>query len=72
MKFTTVIAALATASATESYQTNYDVSRNGKNVKFVYQISAQGSHTPKESLNLAKNPSDEPKYLDYVTALGIR
>jgi len=26
--------------ATESYATNNDVSRNGKNVKFVFQISA--------------------------------
>jgi hypothetical protein len=48
------------------------VSRNGKDVKYVFQISAQGSHTPSKALGLAKDPNDEPKQLNYVTALGIR
>ena len=56
----------------KEYPTNYDVSRSSKKVKYVYQISAQGSHTPKKLLNLVEKPEDEPKYPDYVTPLGIR
>lgn len=67
--FKTVCGLAALASA---YETNYNVSRTDKNVKFVFQISAQGSHTPHESLGWAKNPEEEPKQLDYVTPLGIR
>jgi hypothetical protein len=58
--------------ASEAYETNYDVSRNGKNVKFVFQVSAQGSHTPGTSLGWAKDASEEPKQFNYVTPLGIR
>jgi hypothetical protein len=50
----------AFAKADESYQTNYDVSRSNTNVKYVYQISAQGSHSPKKPLGLAKDPKEEP------------
>ena len=64
--------ALACVSADSDYKTNYEVSRAGKDVKYVYQISAQGSSTPKKALNLTKSASDEPTTLDYVTALGIR
>jgi len=31
---------LGSASANENYQTNYEVSRNGKDVKYVFQVSA--------------------------------
>ena len=62
----------AFAKADESYQTNYDVSRSNTNVKYVYQISAQGSHSPKKPLGLAKDPKEEPQYANYVTPLGIR
>ena len=62
----------AAVLAADAYATNYEVSRNGKNVKYVFQISAQGSHTPAQSLSLAKNPDEEPKQLNYVTPLGIR
>lgn len=71
-KISTLALALNSIKADADYQTNYNVSRNGSNVKFVYQISAQGSHTPEEILNLAKNPEDEAKYANYVTPLGIR
>jgi hypothetical protein len=67
-----VLALIASANADENYNTNYEVSRSGKNVKYIYQISAQGSHTPHEHLKLTQNPDDEPEYLDYVTPLGIR
>lgn len=73
MKTTCLVLLLAPcAMADDSYQTNYDVSRTSKNVKFVYQISAQGSHAPSEAIGLAKNPDDEPKQLNYITPLGIR
>lgn len=67
-------ALLASAAASDAYQTNYDVSRNGKTVKYVYQISAQGSHTPSmnQNINMTKNADDEPKQYNYVTPLGIR
>ena len=36
-----------TALGDENYQINYgDPSRTTKDIKYVYQISAQGSHTP--------------------------
>jgi hypothetical protein len=47
-------------------------SRTGKNVQFVYQISAQGSAFPTENLKLAKNPEEEANTLNNVTPLGIR
>jgi len=66
------VLALASSAKADGYQANYDVSRSSKDVKYVYQISAQGSHTPSKLLNLAKNKEDEPKFADYVTPLGIR
>lgn len=39
----------ASAESTDAYA---DATRAGKNVKYVYQISAQGSHTPKTVMNL--------------------
>ena len=39
-----------------------EVSRTGVNVKYVYQISAQGSHTHKDlKLGIAKSAEDEDK-----------
>jgi hypothetical protein len=58
---TKLIASSVVVSASSTYETNYEVSRNGKDVKYVFQISAQGSHTPKVNLNLAKNAEEEPK-----------
>ena len=64
---------IGTCTADENYQINYgDPSRATTNVKWVYQISAQGSHTPKEFLGMAKSKDDEDKQKDYVTPLGIR
>lgn len=72
MKSVLLLLATSFANADESYSTNYDVSRASSKVKYVYQISAQGSHSPKKLLGLAKNPDEEPKYANYVTPLGIR
>ena len=60
------------AVADENYSTNYDVTRTDKNVKYVFQISAQGSHTPRKILGLAQNPEEEAQYEGYITPLGIR
>jgi len=64
--------ALAPSVSAEGAEAASDPSRAGKNVKYVYQISAQGSHTPAKLLNLTKAKEDEPKFTDYVTPLGIR
>ena len=69
---TMTLLALAPSVSAEAAEAMADVSRAGKNVKFVYQISAQGSHTPAKLLNLTKAKEDEPKFADYVTPLGIR
>jgi hypothetical protein len=66
------VLAINSVQADADYETNYNVSRTDQKVKFVYQISAQGSHTPTKILGLAKNKDDEPKYANYVTPLGIR
>ena len=47
------------AKAYESDPTN--PSRSGQDIKYVFQISAQGSHTPSKSFGLAANLEDEPK-----------
>lgn len=62
----------STVFANETFETNYNVSRNGVDVKYVFQISAQGSTTPSKNLGWAKDPAEEPKILGYVTPLGIR
>lgn len=68
----TALLALAPSVAAEAVDASADPSRAGKTVKYVYQISAQGSHTPSKLLNLTKSKEDEPKSADYVTPLGIR
>ena len=47
-------------------------SRTGKNVNYVYQVSAQGSSFPSELLKLAKNDAEEATQKNAVTPLGIR
>lgn len=68
----TTLLALLPAAKAEAVDASAEVSRAGKNVKYVYQISAQGSHTPSKLLNLTATKDEEPKYADYVTPLGIR
>ena len=68
----TALLALGPSARAEGVDASADVSRAGKNVKYVYQISAQGSHTPSKLLNLTATKDDEPKFADYVTPLGIR
>ena len=63
---------VGTASANADYRTNYNVDRSGQNINYVFQISAQGSHTPSSSLGWAKDSTEEPTQFNYVTPLGIR
>lgn len=66
-----IVSALALTRA--EYQADpADVSRKGKNVKFVYQISAQGSHYPDKDCNYAEGTSIDSSEYGYVTPLGIR
>jgi hypothetical protein len=60
------------AAASVSAASTDPNSRTGKNVQFVYQISAQGSAYPQENLKLAKNADEEANKLNDVTPLGIR
>ena len=64
--------AISPSVSAESTDAYADATRAGKNIKYVYQISAQGSHTPRKLLNLTATKDDEPKFADYVTPLGIR
>ena len=59
-------------SATSEYQTNYDVKTNALDIQYVFQISAQGSHTPSSALNWARDTAEEPTEFNSVTPLGIR
>ena len=53
---------VASCKGDENYKINYgDASRVDTKVKWVYQISAQGSHTPKKFLGMAKSSDDEDK-----------
>jgi hypothetical protein len=38
----------------------------------LFEVSAAGATTPKTLFNQTKNSTDEPKYKDYLTALGSR
>jgi hypothetical protein len=49
---------------------HHDVSRAGKNISFVLQVSSSGASTPQNHFFKAKNASDEPKILDFLTPLG--
>jgi hypothetical protein len=53
-------------------QDNTTVSREGKDIKFLVQVTAAGASTPQKLFNLAKNPEEEPKLTDYLTPLGQR
>ena len=48
------------------------VSRAGKNVKFLLQVSGAGASTPQVLFNKAKNPAEEPTLNNFLTPLGQR
>ena len=52
--------------------TEEDVSRAGMTYKMILDITGPGAKTPANLFNKTKNPSDEPKYTNFLTPLGQR
>ena len=67
-----VLSIFATLSlAEELFDHDYpEVSRIGKEVIYLTEVSTPGYSTPKVLFGKAKNASEEPKYIDYMTPLG--
>ena len=49
-----------------------DVSREGRDIKFVIALNSPALSSPQTSLNLAVDPTQEPKYANRITTLGQR
>ena len=65
LQFLSLIPYLFT-EANENYETNYDVARGSKDIRFIYQLTAPSSHTPPgPGTGLYKESN-------VVTPLGIR
>ena len=47
-----------------------EVSRVGKNIALVVEVSTPGASTPSKLFNQVKNNIDEPKYTNYLTEVG--
>ena len=62
--FTAALAAIACASD--------DVSREGRDLSFVIMLNAPALSSPKTSLNLAVDPTQESKYANRITPVGQR
>lgn len=74
-----VFTVLATVSTTiahthEAVQDNDypEVSRLGRNVLTLTQVTTPGFTTPKVLYNKTKNATEEPRYKDNLTPLGQR
>jgi hypothetical protein len=66
-------AAVFTLVATVSCQEDYpEVSRLGRNVLLLQEVSTPGFATPKVLFGKTKNATDEPKFKDNLTPLGQR
>ncbi len=70
MKNTLKLLLFTSLSAFTLAQSYPEVSRAGKNIKFLVQVSTSGASTPSTSFNKAKDPANEPKINDYLTPLG--
>lgn len=68
---TTFTAALALFAAV-SAQSEDIYSRAGRNVAFVVALNAPALASPQSSLNLAVDPTQEPKYANRITPVGQR
>jgi len=66
--FSAVLLLAATVSA-EDYP---EVSRVGKQIIQLTEVTTPGFSTPAVLFNKVKNATDEPKYKDYLTSLGKR
>jgi hypothetical protein len=70
---TAVFALVATISLAQTVDEDYpEVSRLGKNILYLTEVSTPGFSTPKVLFNKTKNATEEPKYKDYMTPLGQR
>jgi predicted amidohydrolase len=49
-----------------------EVSRLGKNILMLQEVSTPGFTTPKVLYNKVANSSDEPRFTEQLTALGQR
>lgn len=49
-----------------------EVSRVGKDIKLLIQVTAPGASTPETLFNKTKDPKDEPKLANYLSPLGQR
>jgi hypothetical protein len=69
-----VFALVATISlAQQPVDDDYpEVSRLGKNILYLTEVSTPGFSTPKVLYGKTKNATEEPKYKDYMTPLGQR
>jgi len=51
---------------------DYDVSKLGKDIRLVFEVSLAGASTPSVLYNKTQNPQDEPRFKDFLTPLGQR
>ena len=63
-----VLAAICAAAS--AY--DQDPSREGRDISFVIGLNAPALTSPETSLNLAVDPSQEPKYANRITPVGQR
>lgn len=69
---TKVALAVLALVATVSGQDYPEVSRAGKNLLLLTEVTSPGLSTPAVLYNKVKNATDEPKYREYLTPLGKR
>jgi hypothetical protein len=68
---TAVLALVATISVAQ--ENDYpEVSRLGRNILMLHEVSAPGFTTPKVLYNKTKNATEEPRYKENLTPLGQR
>ncbi len=68
-----VFALVATITLASSQEDDFpEVSRLGKNILYLTEVSTPGFATPKVLYGKTKNVTDEPKYKDNMTPLGQR
>ncbi len=65
--FTFAACAIIAASASAM-----DVSREGRELSFLIAVNSPALSSPQTSLNLAVDPSQEPKYAHRITPVGQR
>ena len=69
MKCLVSLAVLLSLSLAQDYP---EVSRAGKDIKMLLQVTVPGASTPETLFNKTKDPKDEPKLSNYLSPLGQR